>query len=241
MEGRMNLNRLARAIGICYILIFVLAVYAHMFIRQGLVIPDNAEITVNNILSNEGAFRISIVIWLVILFLDVIVTWALYLLLKTVNKELSLLTAMFRLTYTVIKGAALINGLLALGMLSGAGYLTSLETKQLHAQVMMYLEGDGYGFLIGLFFFGVHIVLAGFMFFHSSYIPKMLSFGLALAGVAYITDTILSVLISGYAASDMAFKSALMVIMFIGEMLPFIWLLIKGAKEETVSEAEELQ
>ncbi len=235
-----NPNRLARMIGICYMLILILAVYAHLFIRQGIVIPDNAEITANNLISNEGIFRISIVIWLVVLFLDVIVTWALYLLLKTVHKELSLLTAMFRLTYTMIKGAGLVYGLLALGMLSGASYLTTLDTKQLSAQVMMYLEGDGYGFLIGLFFFGVHIVLSGFMFFHSSYIPKILSAGLVLAGVAYITDTILSVLIAGYAASDTTFKSALMVIMFIGEMFPFIWLLIKGAKEETIAEAEEL-
>ncbi|HEX3072857.1 MAG TPA: DUF4386 domain-containing protein [Ignavibacteriales bacterium] len=228
----MNLNRIARIIGAGYMLILVLGVYAHLFVRQGLVIPGNAGMTANNIISNEGIFRGSIVVWLVVLLLDVIIVWALYVLLKTVHKELSMLTALFRITYITVKGAALVNLLLVLGVLSGASYLTALETKQLHAQAMIYLEGDGYGFLVGLFFFGVHLILAGFLLFHSSYIPKILSAGLMIAGIAYITDTVLSILIPGYSSSGMAFKSVLMALMFLGELPPFIWLLFKGVKTQ---------
>ncbi len=84
-----------------------------------------------------------------------------YVLLKPVNKSLSLLAAWFRLVYATIFGIALANLFGVLLLLSGADYLTVFETNQLHALVSLFLNGYNYGFSIGLFFFSFHLGMLG--------------------------------------------------------------------------------
>ena len=90
--------------------------------------PGDATTTANNIMANELLFRSGIVSWLIVLTCDVVVAWALYVLLKPVNKSLSLLAAWFRLVYSTIHGIALLNLIFVLQLLSGADYLTVFET-----------------------------------------------------------------------------------------------------------------
>ncbi len=104
------------------------AIFANFFVLQSLIVPGDATTTANNIMANELLFRSGIVSWLIVLTCDVVVAWALYVLLKPVNKSLSLLAAWFRLVYSTIHGIALLNLIFVLQLLSGADYLTVFET-----------------------------------------------------------------------------------------------------------------
>ncbi len=75
---------------------------AELYAYPRLVVPGNIEETVQNILDHEGLFLAGVFCYLITFICDVLVAWALYVLLMPANRSVSLLTAWFRLVYTVI-------------------------------------------------------------------------------------------------------------------------------------------
>ena len=152
-----SLRQAAIVAGVGLLIITIIAPFAEFSVRQGLIAPGDAATTAQNIMADELLFRIAICIYLIVAILDVVVAWALYVFLKPVNKSLSLLTAWFRVVYAAILAVVLLNFVIALQLLSGAGYLTVFETGQLQAQMMLFLSAFGYGWDIGLAIFGLHL------------------------------------------------------------------------------------
>ena len=72
-----------------------------------MVVPGDVTTTISNITTNMQLFRFGIVAWVLVLVCDVFVGWGLYVLLKPVNKSLSLLSAWFRMLHAAVYGAAL--------------------------------------------------------------------------------------------------------------------------------------
>ena len=95
-------RRAARAAGIALLLMLVVAIPTHYFVLSGFIVEGDAAATVANIRANVLLFGIGIAGWLIVLVLDVVVALALYVVLKPVNRNLSLLTAAARLLYTAI-------------------------------------------------------------------------------------------------------------------------------------------
>lgn len=73
-------------------LIMVAAPFAESVYAK-LVIPGKIEETVQNIVANQGLFLAGLFAYLITFICDVLVAWALYILLIPVNRSLSLLTA----------------------------------------------------------------------------------------------------------------------------------------------------
>ena len=165
-----------------------LALFGMMYVPS-LIVPGDAATTANNIMANEWQFRLGILGFIIMVVFDVVVAWALYVLLKPVNKSLSLFAAWFRLVNATIFGIALYNIISVLQLLSGADYLTAYETGQLHAQVMLFLDAFNHTWLIGLVFFGVHLFVLGYLIFRSGYIPRILGILLIIAALAYLIDS----------------------------------------------------
>jgi hypothetical protein len=93
--------------GLGLLLMMVLAIFANFVVLEGLVVPGDATATARNIAANEPQFRAGIACLASVAVLDVVVAWALYVFLIQVNKNLSLLTAWFRLAYATILVVAL--------------------------------------------------------------------------------------------------------------------------------------
>ena len=179
--------------------------------------------TANNIATNELLFRIAICSYLIVAILDVVVAWALYTLLKPVNKSFSLLAAWFRVVYATILGVSLYNLFSALHLVSGTDYLTVFATDQLHAQVMVFLDGFSQGWDIGTIFFGLHLSVLGYLVFKSGYIPRILGMLLIITSLGYLIDTFGKFLSPNYSLTIAMFT-------FIGEVIFMFWLLFRGAK-----------
>lgn len=206
--------------GFGLLIMTILAPFAEFYVRQSLVVPGDAATTAGNILANELLFRISICCYLVVAISDVVVAWALYVLLKPVNKSLSLLAAWFRLVYATILGIALLDFFNALLLLSGADYLTVFATDQLYASMMLSLNAFDYGWDIGAVFFGLHLAFLGYLTFKSGYIPRILGVLLIVASFGYLVDTFGKFLLLNYDANIAMFT-------FFGELLFMLWLLFK--------------
>jgi hypothetical protein len=144
----------------------------------------------------------------------------------------SLLTAWFRLVYTVMLGVGLIGLFLVLQLISGAEYVTAFEPGQVNAQVLLYLDVFDYAWLIGLVCFGVHLVLLGYLVRTSPFAPTILGLVLMLAGAAYLLDTVANALLANYDDYATLFLAIVAVPSVIGEFAFTIWLLWKGGKTQ---------
>ena len=131
-----SLSSAAIVAGLGLLIMAILAPIVQFGVLQKLILPGNAKATVENIMASATLFRTGIFIFLVVAILDVVVAWALYILLKPVNKRLSLLAAWFRVVYAAIFAVALTNLANVLQLLTGAEYLKAFEANQLYAQGM---------------------------------------------------------------------------------------------------------
>ncbi|WP_419876075.1 DUF4386 domain-containing protein [Candidatus Pristimantibacillus sp. PTI5] len=221
----------ARIAGFGLLLMAILAMFSNFTVLEGLIVADDAATTANNIITNEMLFRSGFLCFVLVLILDVLVTWALYVLLKPVNKNLALLAALFRLVYTAVFGIALQHFLSVLQLLSGAEYLTVFTTEQLHAQVLLLIDAFNNGWLIGLVFFGLHLLVVGYLIIKSrGYLPKLIGIFLVLSAAGYLTDSIAQFLLPNYSDYQTVFLLIVAIPGVVGELSLAFWLLIKGVK-----------
>jgi hypothetical protein len=189
MNSINSINRNARIAGVLYLVIAVLAIFIHFYVPAELFVPGDATTTANNIMASEGLFRMSIGSELVLLLSEIVLSVILYQLLKPVNKTLSLVAAVSRVTMTIIHAANLLNQFFILLLLSGAGYLSIFEPNQVHALVMLFLDAYSYGFDIGIVFLALHAFPLGYLIFKSGYLPKVLGILFMLAAFGYLIDS----------------------------------------------------
>lgn len=216
--------------GIGYVILFVLGVFANFFVREGLVVADDAQVTAANIAESEGLFRLGMVSFLVIFLLDVIVAWALYIVFRPAHRDVSLVAAWFRLVYTVFLGAALIYFFQALHLLSNSSYLEAFDSAQREAQALVALETFNSAWLIGLAAFGVHLVALGWLILRSRWAPRALGWVLIAAGAAYVIDTVAHSLLGNYNDYEAAFIVMVAVPAVFAEGWMGLWLLLRAGK-----------
>jgi Domain of unknown function (DUF4386) len=129
--------------------------FAEFYNGPRLVIPGNIEQTAQNIVAHGRLFAAAILCYLITLVLDVIIAWALYILLVPVNRSVSLLTAWFRLVYTIIALFSVLNLTTVYRLLlHTSDYLTAFGAGPLHAQVMLLLNSYRYDWSMSLIIFG---------------------------------------------------------------------------------------
>ena len=219
-EG-LTLRQAALIAGFSYLLMPVTFAEFHVFPK--LFVPGNIEQTAQNIAAHGRLFFVAILCHFITLILDVIIAWALYFLLAPVNRSLSLLTASFRLVYTVVALSGLLNLVTVFRLLHTPDYLTLFGAQQLHAQVKLLLSSFRYDFSMGLVIFGIHLLLLGYLIFRSSYIPRILGIVLSLLGIGWIIYCLGPYL---YPTAPLGFIP----LAGFGELLFPLWLVVRGWK-----------
>ena len=209
--------------GVGLLLMTILAIFANFFVLESLVVEGDASTTAINIIGSIELFRFGIVSLLIVSILDIIVAWALYILLIPVNKSLSLLAAVFRLIYAGIFAASITYLFSTLELLSSSEYLSVFETNQLHAQAMININAFGNGWNIGIVFFGLHLLLLGYLIYKSGFIHKIIGILVMVASLGYIIDAFGSFLSPNYNLNIGMFT-------FVGELLFMFWLLFRSNK-----------
>jgi len=222
---RFSAHRAARIAGVSYLLIYALAIFANFMVVEAMVVSGDAAATVANITESLGLFRLGLIAFLAVFLLDVIVSWALHMVFRRVDRDVSLATAWFRLTYTVFLGAGLVYFFEVLQMLGNADYVAALGTEQVNAQVMMSLNSFETTWLIGLAAFGIHLVLLGSLAMRSGWVPRAMTWLLMAAGVAYVVDTAAHGLLSDYESYASLFLAIVAIPSMVGEGWLGLWLL----------------
>jgi len=201
MTTKEKLNPIQKTGRIAAILILVLVVIAPfgmLYLPSTLIVPGDATTTANNVLASEPLFRLGIAGDSVVFLIEIVLSVLLYVLLKPVSKTLALVAAFSRLAMTIIQGINLLNHFFVLLLLSGTGYLSVFEPGQLHALVMLFLNAHESGVLIWGLFFGLHLLVLGYLVYKSGYIPRISGVFLVIASLCYFTQFFGNILFPQY-------------------------------------------
>ncbi len=110
----------ARVAGSLYLILMVTGIFAEFYARGPLIVSGDAVQTARNIAASEWLFRLGIVSNLITFVGDVVLLWALYVVLKPINRNFALLAAFLRVVECAILGLITLNDFAALQLLSGA-------------------------------------------------------------------------------------------------------------------------
>jgi hypothetical protein len=215
--------------GFSLLFMALLAPFAQFGVLQTLVVPADAAATIANIAGSAGLFRAAIAALLVVAVLDVVVAWALYLLLRPVNEGLALLVAWLRVAYAAVFADALVNLLDVAQLLNGAT-ATAGQSAQLPGPVASSIASFTNGWDLALALFGLSLVGLGALILKSIDFPRVLGALVSLAGIGYLADSFGAILVPGYSLT-------VSTLTFVGEALLIVWLFRIAFKASRSSES----
>ncbi len=204
-----------------YLALFILGIFANFLALNPVLQPGDAAGTAAALRESEASFRLGAVAFLGIFVIDVVVAWALWVLFRPVHRDLSLLSAWFRLTYTVVLGAALGFLYAALWLIGAPDALGEAND----AAVLLALQTFDFTWVAGLAAFGAHLVVLGVLMLKARG-PKWIAWLLLAAGAAYVLDAVAHLLLADYEAFADLFLALVAVPSVIGEMSLAVWLLL---------------
>ncbi len=166
-------RRTARMAGLFY-LIFILTFAFASYVRSTIIVSGNAAATANNIVSSQTLFRIGFMSELISAVFFFLAAWALYMLLRPVNRNLALLFLLLNLSGVIIESSNMLNLLAPLSLLTGANYLNVFQPDQLQALAMSFLNSYSNGIMIAQIFYGAWVLPLGYLLYKSRLVPRIL-------------------------------------------------------------------
>lgn len=222
-----TLKTTARIAGLLMLVLVALAPFSMLYVPSTLIVPGDAVTTANNIVSSAPMFRLAMASDAVIFLVEIALCALVYTLIRPVNKTLALIAVFARLAMTIIQGLNLLNHFVVMSLLSGSGSVAALAPPQLQALASLFLGAHEAGVLIWGMFFGLHLLLLGYLVYRSGYLPKVIGGLLVFVGLVYLTQSFGNILLPNAKAVFTAMGS----LGFLEIAFP-VWLLIKGVKDQ---------
>ncbi len=225
----MNTHRkTARVAGFLYLVHFVTFFLADNGVHSTAVGSVDVAATARNIMASEWLFRIGFVSFLLAAVFFLLSAWALYVLLKPVNRDLALLFVLLNLGGVAIWCISQLCEFAALLLLSGADYLQVFQADQLQALAMLFLNLYQNGFMIAQLFLNLWLFPLGYLVFKSGFLPRVLGILLIIDGFAMLIWFFQFFFFPGYEVISTLCLAA----SFIAEASLCLWLLVKGVKDQ---------
>jgi Domain of unknown function (DUF4386) len=211
----------ARMAGLFYLLSIVTRMFVEIFVRNRLVVSDDAAATTTNILAHESLFRLGFAGDIIAFASYVALTAFLYELLRPVNGSVSLIAAFFSFVACAAQAVSSLFHLAPLALLGGAPYLSVFKREQLQALALLFLKLRAQCYHnIGLVFFGFYCLLVGYLIFRSTFLPRIIGALMMLAGLSYAT--FLSPTLASY------LQPYILVFPGVGQISLTLWLVVVG-------------
>jgi hypothetical protein len=220
-------NKLAKAAGFLYLVSIIAGGFAEAFVRGGLTVSGNAAATAQNILASEQMYRFGFVADLICIICSIFLSLIFYILFKPVNRYISLLALVFSTVATAVMAVNLLNQQAPLLLLHNSSYLKAFTIEQLQTQSLFYLNLQSQGYNISLLLFAFYFPIIGYLVYISDFLPRILGFIYALAGVGYLFNSL-----AWFLAPHLAHYLFPYVLLpaFVGEVSMSLWLIFKGVK-----------
>ncbi len=227
-EEMNSIKKTARMAGFLYLAHFVAFFFADNGVHYTPIGSGDAAAMAHNIVASEWLFRIGFVSFLLTAVFFLLSAWALYVLLKPVNKDLALLFVLLNLGGVAIWCISQLSEFTAMLLLSGANYLKVFQADQLQALAMLFLNLYQNGFMIAQILLNLWLFPLGYLVFKSGFLPRILGILLIIDGFAMLIWFFQFFFFPGYEV----ISTVGLAVSFIAEGSLCLWLLIKGVKDQ---------
>jgi len=176
-------NRSARTAGWLYILYITVHVFADLIGRANIIVIGNPAASARNILNSPWLYRIGYMADISAALIFLLAAWALFVLLRSVNKNLALLFLLLNAVGVAIQCFSdlfLVAGEL---LLNGPEYLQSFTSEQLQEQAMFFMIMHKNTFMVAQIFYGAWLFPLGYVVVKSGFLPSLLGFILMIHSV----------------------------------------------------------
>jgi hypothetical protein len=226
-------NKFAKVAGFMFLCSLLVPPLNWAFILSKFIVPDNVISTTNNILADKIIFRIGIINEVFSAIIIILLSIALYLILKSINKNLALAALVLKLVDAILTLVIAFAHLVSLQFLSNLSSFTTTNQEQVKAIVGVFLNNHISLTTIPGMFLGMSMSIFLYLLLKSKYIPGVMAkFGL-ISYILLFTYDLLFFLSPTF--------SSILIVQIIGWgpnviFMPIIgfWLLIKGLNIQKV-------
>ena len=227
--SKLTTGKAAFVAGVAILIMVVTVPIAEFGIFPYLFSQDPGK-TAQQLASHKTLFVVGVFLNFITIVCDVVAAWALYIFFAPANRIISLLTAWFRLLFASLYLIALANLLQIVSLLNNLDLFQSMENEQVFDLILHHFYSFELQWSFALLLFGIYLGLLGFLALQSRYVPNLLGLLLGIGGAGYLINS----------AGKLLFPSInteFLTITFLGELVFMLWLLIKGRKIKTNSDA----
>jgi Domain of unknown function (DUF4386) len=223
ITGHLALGKVARITGGFYLAYIVASVLATALGQIGLGAAPQVH---QAIVTNEGSFRLGLVIALTTGFLFLMVAWGLYVLLRPISRNLALLFLLLNAVGVAIQGASMLPLISAMLQGDTASHMQAYSAAQLEGLAYLSINVYKTGFITAQLFFGTWLFPLGYLVYKSRFLPRFLGVLLMLDGIGVLIWFLQALLLPDYRAISLPGVA----VSFVAELGLALWLLVKGVK-----------
>lgn len=216
--------------GTSLLLMAAMAIYAYAFVFNRLIVTNDAASTYLNITNDSGLFTSGIAAWVIVLLMDLLVTWLIYTLFEPVHKILALISSGLRLIYSICFGVAIYHQFGALQLVLFGMKNSILNTTTLQNEVLQRLMTFEAIWSFGLILFGLHLITLSLITFKTKFVSRWISVLLMLSGLSYMLIHVINTFFPSLNTLQSSLETLLSLPMAVAELSLALWFLIKGGK-----------
>ena len=216
-------GKVARITGGLYLTYIAASILATMLGQIGL---GGAQQVYEAMATNEGSFRLALVVALTSGFLFLMVAWGLYVLLRPVNRNLALLFLLLNAVGVAIQGASMLSLVSAMLQGDAASHMQAYSAAQLEGLAYLSINVYKLGWVTAQLFFATWLFPLGFLVYKSGFLPRFLGVLLVLDGFAVLIWFLQALLLPAYPAIHYPGLA----LSFVAELGLGLWLLAMGVK-----------
>lgn len=220
-----SIQKIARTAGLFYLFYVITSFVANLF---GKFVFVEAPVTIDHIITHTIQFRIGFVINLFSAALFLMAAWALYVLLKAVNKDLALLFLLFNVAGFAVWLFSSLCLFASLVILNGTEAIKAFQPDQLQALAIFFFGVYKTGVVIAQVPYEVWLFPLGYLVLKSNFLPKIFGMLLIADGICQFIYVCQRLILPDLAV--IAYPC--LVTSFIAEVGLALWLSIKTVKPQ---------
>ncbi len=222
-------QRTVKITGFMFLFAFIVPTLNWALVLSKFNVAGDALATANNILANTFLFRLGITVELFLSAGLIVLGMALYVLLKSINKNLAQLALVLKLVEAALMAVSVLLPFIALQALNEDLQAIAVTQEQLQLPLGLIFNAHTAITAVPMVFLGLDMMLFCYLFLKSKFIPKLLA-GFGILSFALILIQSLLFILTPEIASIPINQIIFWGPSGVFEIVIGLWLLIKGIK-----------
>jgi len=220
---RLAIGRVARITGATYVAFIATSYLADVLSHIGL---GEAADVYQALVADAGQFRLGLVVASISALLFLVTAWGLFVLLRSVNRDLALLFLILNAVGVAIQGASMLFLVAALLQGDASSHMQAFSAAQQEGVTYLAINVYQLGFVTAQLFYGTWLFPLGYLIFKSGILPRLLGALLVLDGIGILIWFLQDMLWPAYSAIAVPG----LIVSLIAELGLGLWLLIRGVR-----------